>query len=141
MVNKKAWIRIVEACIAILIIFIVILSVSRLQNRTTERDLAEVVSPLLEEIAKNVTMREMIISDTANSDAAENSLRGFLGARLRDPNIGYNVTICDSYEVCSLERYPGDVSGSIYAGSRIISSVLTNSGQPKKISLFLWIKQ
>ena len=71
MVNKKAWIRIVEASIGILIIFTVIFSVSQLAKKTGGGDLAEVIAPLLEEIAKNTTIRESVIRDTTDSNEAE----------------------------------------------------------------------
>lgn len=141
MVNKKGWIRIVEASIAIIIILFVLLSVSQIRERRFERDLSESINPLLEEIAKNTGMREKIIADSENSNEAENTIKAFLEERLRDPNIGYDVRICKIDEVCGLDKYPTGVSGNLYAGSRIISSTLSTMGTgPKKINLFLWIK-
>lgn len=141
MVNKRGLIKIIEASIAIVIIFIVILSIAQIKKRTDERNLSEIISPILEEIAKNNALREKILADNSSSNEAEDMAKSIVGARLNDPMMGYDVTICKPDEICGMEKYPGDVSGDIYAGSRIISSVLTSTEEPKKINLFLWIKQ
>jgi hypothetical protein len=141
MVNKKGWIRIVEASVAIVIIFSVILSVVQIRRNVSEQDLSESITPFLEEIAKNSTMRAKIISDNNASNEAENAVRGFLSSNIKDPNIGYDVMICKSDELCGLEKYPLGISGNLYAGSRIISATLTDVGEgPKKLSIFLWRK-
>lgn len=140
MVNKKGWIRIVEATIAILIIIAAIFSVSEIRKNKFEEDLAETINPLLENVAKNNTMREKIILDNDTSEEAEDMIREFIAKNIRAPNIGYDVKICPSDSICSLDKYPEDAE-NVYAGSRIISSTLTEAGEgPKKISLFLWIK-
>ncbi|MEM4259234.1 MAG: hypothetical protein QXS38_00515 [Candidatus Pacearchaeota archaeon] len=141
MVNKKGWIRIVEASIAILIIFAVIVSVSQIRKARAERDLSEIISPLLEEIAKNNSMRESIIKDDKESGDAENMAMLFLSYKIRaETNLGYSFRICEIDEICGLEIYPTDISGNIYAGSRIISSSLTVA-KPKKIAIFLWLRK
>lgn len=138
MVNKKGILRIVEASIAILIIIAVVISLSLSKRAAVEKDLSETISPLLEEIAKNNSMRDEIIN---NPVRAEVQIQNFLAERIKEPNIGYNVTICDIGGLCNLS-YPGMVSGSVYAGSRVISSSLEGAGAatPKRVSLFLWIK-
>jgi hypothetical protein len=143
MVNKKGWIRIVEASVAAIIIFIVLLSVYQVRQSTFERDLSESINPLLDEIAKNVTLREAVIGNTltGGNSEAENMLRQFVGARLNDPNIGYDVKISDVDVVVGLDPYPRDIQGNLYAGSRIISSALSTGGNPKKVNIFLWVKQ
>lgn len=141
MVNKKGWVRIVEASIAVVIIFIVVLSISQIRKKIDEQPISDLISPLLEEIAKDIPMREKILADNSTSNEAENMAKAIVESRLKDPGIGYDVTIFNPDEICSMEKYPAGVSGDIYAGSRIISSVLTSPEQPKKICLFLWIKQ
>ncbi len=139
MVNKKGWIRVVEASIAILIIFAVILSVSQLRKTRTERDLSETITPLLEEIAKNNSMRDSVIDDTDDSDDAEKRITLFLSNKIKaETNLNYSFNICKIDEVCGFKgSYPTDISGNIYAGSRVISSSLS-AAEPKKITLFLW---
>ncbi len=140
MVNKKGWLRIVEASIAILIIMAVLLIVSQRTIVSTQTDLSNRITPMLEEIAKNVTMREKVINDTNESDYAETMLREFIGQRLKDPNIGYDLKICNYQDVCGLNTYPKDAKGNVYSAGRIISSTLTSEGTgPKKVQIFLWI--
>jgi hypothetical protein len=137
MVNKKGIMRIIEASIAILIILVVILTISLTRRAATERDLSETITPLLEEIAKNNTLRDEII---ANPENANESIMALLAARIREPNIGYNVAICEINNPCSLESYPGDVSGNVYVGSRLISSGLIGGAQSKRVAIFLWVR-
>jgi hypothetical protein len=142
-INKKGWIRIVEATIAILIIISVLLSISKIRQNKLERDLSENINPLLTEIAKNTTTREIILEDNDSSFIAESTIRNFVTTKLKVfPYIENNVTICGLNESCGyLEFYPSNVKGNVYAGFRIISSVLTNTKPPKKVNLFLWIKE
>jgi len=142
MVNKRGWLRIVEASIAILIIMAVLLIVSQRTVVQTQTDLSEKITPMLEEIAKNVTMREAVITDNETSNYAETILRGFIGQRLKDPNIGYDLKICNYQDVCGLDSYPKDAKGNVYSAGRIISSTLSSEGTgPKKIQIFLWIRE
>jgi len=141
MVNKRGWIRIVEASIAILIIFAALLYVSENRKAASEADLSESITPLLEEMAKNVTLREIILSDTNISDFAENTTMKFLAGRIKQPNINYTVKICDYDKLCGLNSYPTDVKGNVYAGGRVITSVLTTSiVNPKRVVIFLWMR-
>ena len=57
MVNKKGWIRIVEASIAILLIFGVILLISNGTREQKERDLTDILPVILEEMSKNQILR------------------------------------------------------------------------------------
>ncbi|MEM4271545.1 MAG: hypothetical protein QXD13_00400 [Candidatus Pacearchaeota archaeon] len=138
--NKSGIIRIIEVTIAILLIFAAIIIVAERRKVQSERDLTIIINPLLEEIAKDNTLREKIIADTNVSYEAENELIEFLRARLeKEPYIGYNITICNYNEVCGLDKYPENARGSVYAGTRIISATLSRVA-PKKVNLFLWIK-
>lgn len=140
MVNKKGWIRIVEASIAILIILGVILTVVQIRKSTTRSsELSSDITALLDEIAKNATMRDKIITDNTASTEAEGMIKAFLAREIRDPSIGYGVVICQSDALCALDPYPEGISGNLYAGSRIISSSLRETGSgPKRVSIFLW---
>ncbi|HLF54052.1 MAG TPA: hypothetical protein VI544_02635 [Candidatus Nanoarchaeia archaeon] len=139
MVNKKGILKILEASISILIIFGVILSFAMIRKTNSERDLSKEITPLLEEIAKNNTLREEIITDPENANA---SVLTFIASRIKDPNIGYNTVICEINETCAPD-YPIDITGNLYAGSRVISSSLfggSEGAKSKKVNIFLWIK-
>ena len=141
MVNKQGIIRIIEASAAILIIFIVILTFSMTRKASTEKDLSERITPLLEEIAKNNSMRDEIVKYNPPSIIKANeSIDAFLKSRITETNLGYGFRICGMGEICSLGKYPSNITGNIYAGSRIISSSL-EIAQPKRVSIFLWFKK
>jgi hypothetical protein len=140
MVNKRGWLRIVEASVAILIILSVILVVAQKKSTLSENDLSETITPMLEEIAKNATLREQIIAN--NNVASENTLREFVSRRISNNGLGYNVRVCGYRDMCALGKYPEDAKGDIYSGSRIISSALNAPQlQPKKVEIFLWFKK
>ena len=62
MVDRKGFIKIVEASIAILVIFaVIIILVSRDNIKRTE-DLSKIIPPMLEEIALNNNLRKKVLS-------------------------------------------------------------------------------
>jgi hypothetical protein len=133
MVNNKGWLRIVEASVAIMIIFGVLIVVNGSQRFTEQQDLTRLIVPMLDEIARNVSLREQVVSGSEESILQINN---FVNSRLKQSTIAYEVAICDSSEICSLEVYPAEAT-EIYAAERIISSTLQDFA-PKKIKIFLW---
>ncbi len=137
MVNKRGILRILEASIAVLIIFGVIISLMIIRKPSSEKDLSEIISPLLEEIAKNNSLREEIIS---NSPHAEESILTLIDSRIRELDINYTVKICEMEDICKLDSYPAIRSGNLYSGSRVISSSLNSGARSKRVSIFLWFR-
>ena len=135
--DKKGIARIIEASAAILIIFIIIITFGVTRDTRTEKDLSETITPLLEEIAQNNTIRDEIISDSPN---VNNTIEEFLESRIKETNLEYDFNICDVGSLCGQRSYPEEIKGNIYAGSRIISSSLEQA-TPRKISIFLWVKK
>jgi hypothetical protein len=133
MVNRRGWLRIVEASLAIMIIFGVLLVVNNSQKFTEQPDLTKLIVPMLEEIARNVALRENIV---VNGQESVPELREFVESRLKQSTIKYEVAVCDSAEICSLSNYPTGAT-EIYASERIISSTLEEFS-PKKVKIFLW---
>ena len=146
MVNKKGWIRIVEASIAILIIFTVLLFISGSKKQVTENDLSGFAGQLLEELGSRTDLREAIVSynlrDENDQNNAEtiNKIRHMINSRISN-SYNYSVRICDPNDVCGLDNFPLNTEGNIYARERIISSTLTSNFEPKKLKIFLWIKR
>jgi len=133
MVNNRGWLRIVEASAAVLIIFSVILLISRQAAIPQSNDLTGTITPILEEIARNSSLREDIIT-YGNESVPQ--LREFVGSRIKLHSLNYEVAVCNVDEICSLVSYPSNTD-EIYTGERIISSTLT-SYNPKKVKIFLW---
>ncbi|HVY01698.1 MAG TPA: hypothetical protein VHA12_02965 [Candidatus Nanoarchaeia archaeon] len=133
MVNKKGWLRIVEASIAIMIIFGVLIVINSTQRFSEQQDLTRLIVPMLDEVARNVSLRENVVVGGENS---VEQLRDFVSTRLKQSTIKYEVAVCESGEICSLQEYPSNAR-EIYAAERVISSTL-NTFSPKKIKIFLW---
>ena len=147
--NKKGFLRIVEACFSILIILGVFLILRANKNTTVEENFAETIPSLLEEIAKNRSMRlEVLNYETEfphTNEENKNKLdkvRSFLRERIRNEALGIDVRICGLSVVCPIEPYPEDAQ-EMFSYERIISTDLRINGnqfEPKKIKVFVWKK-
>jgi len=132
--SRRGIIRIIEAIIAILIIIGTVLVISLSTPRDTEVDFVERLNDLLDEVAKNKTLRDDII---LNGAGAEQNVKDFLYLRIGQ-GFSYDVKICLPDLVCSLTNYPG-VDKSVYSAERIISASLAKVNyNPQKVKIFLW---
>ncbi len=137
MKNKKAWIRIVEALIGIMIIMSAVLFL--VSKQTAKSDISEEVyekqRQILEAISNNEEMRKQIIEEpeedkTKLADA-------YILKNL--PNTWASKTIiCDIDKICAPEEIPTD--RDIYVSETIISATLTNYQKSSKLMFFIWRK-
>lgn len=127
--QKKAWIRIVEAFIAVTLIMIVMLSIySFSPKKNNGEEIEKIIESVLDEISNNNHLRQ----DVLNENVFE--LEQFVSERI--PRImNFTIKICQIEDVCGLSQYHKNV----YARERIISSTLQQYS-PKKIKLFAWEK-
>jgi len=127
--NKKGWIKIVEAFMAIMIIAAVMLTIyTRQPERSVNQEIIKIEDSILDEISQNNIMRQKIL------DGDNASSMFFVQARIPD-NLNFSVKICNVDDICGIETYRKEV----YARERIISSTLKQYS-PKKIRLFMWEK-
>jgi len=143
MVNKKGFLKIVEASIAILIILAALVLISSGDNEVIEEDLTYRITPILEEISKNITLRERILNYDIDSPDMEtiDDLKAFVGERVTNPYLNYTVEICKIDDVC-FTSYPLDIEGNLYSAERVISTSISKDGfSPKKVKVFLWRKR
>lgn len=139
--DKKGVLRIVEASIAILLIFGILLAIFINRVDRDESNISDLLTPLLEEIARNDTLRERILNYDTNPEIIEHLEEEYLPGRLA-PNIGRKVKICEPANACLLESTPDDAIGDIFAKERIISTTLTREEfEPKKLKIFLYRKR
>ncbi len=145
MVNKRGWLRIVEASVSVLIVFGVLLALSGIRQSTPERSLETFLPPLLEEVASNATLRGEIVqydlTKTQNDPKNKAALRDIytlLSKRITQSTLSYNLSICDPSVVCSLANYPTNVHGGMYTYERLITSNISSGYNPKKIKIFMW---
>jgi len=130
--DKKAWLRIVEAFFAILIVTGAILVI--LQRQGSSADISEVVyerqRQVLDIVSKNESLRDSIlIEDTLTVDNAI--------SQMIPGSWNYSTNICDISLICSnpVEVYDKDV----YSTEVVITSNLTQYS-PKKLSFFVWVE-
>ncbi|MGV8151513.1 MAG: hypothetical protein ACP5OG_00375 [Candidatus Nanoarchaeia archaeon] len=127
--DTKAWIRIVEALFAILIVagglFLV------MSRQAEKKDLGDEINlkqrQILETISKENRLRNAVITnDSATIDEA---------VRLMIPDTwNYKIKICALSEICSLGQY---IEKDVYVSEVVIATNITNYS-PKKLRLFVW---
>ena len=132
MVNKKGWVRLIEAMIAILIIFGVVLVVSFRSRVAIENDLTPLIRPVLEQIADNATLREMVLAgnNTGIDDFVKTKINGATDSK---------VMICEISDICGLSPLPSTLKGDLFSLERVISATPDKANySPKKIKIFVW---
>ncbi|MAE49901.1 hypothetical protein CMI48_03670 [Candidatus Pacearchaeota archaeon] len=133
MVNQRGIIRILEAMVAILLIIGVLLFISGRQQTGGEQEITEVLLPLLDEVARNDTLRALVVMDDLT---AETAIEDFLRVRVPNPALDFGVSICDLQSSCGLAEHPRGVR-DIFVAERVVSSTL-RMYQPRRVKLFLW---
>ncbi|MBU1135970.1 MAG: hypothetical protein ABIG37_00665 [Nanoarchaeota archaeon] len=130
MKNKKGWLRIAEAFLAILLITGVLIFLNTgfdYSNKKTD-EIYFLEKSILNEISNNQTLRGNILQDNPNIELIENEIK------YRIPLIfNFSVMVCEIYEICNPDFYYEEV----YAKEKIISSTLQKY-EPKKVKIFLW---
>lgn len=126
--EKKAWIKIVEAFMAIILILgvLLILSYTDILNKKGANNIYQFQKTILDEVASNQEYRQKIL----NIETAE--IKEIISSKI-PLGYGYDVKICEINEICSLSEYIEEV----YSSERIISSTL-DLNNPKKLKLFMW---
>jgi len=138
--NNRGIARVIEATVAVLVIFSVLFILSSQSVGNDAPSLNSEITPLLEEISKDETLRTLII-DSPNQSEVE--IRTFLEETITRPDLGYAVKVCGASEICALTPFPETRDGNVYSEERIISTYLGNnldSLEFKKVKIFLWRK-
>ncbi len=142
MKNKKAWLRIVEATIAVLIIASVLfVMIARTPKTSNEDQIHETQRFVLEQINKNDTLRTRILEydftapDPTIIDDVNDEVEAIL-----PPNFDFDVNICQVNDVCGMDSIPQNIEKKqVYADEILITSTLT-SYKPRKLKLYIWNK-
>ena len=132
MMNKKGFMKIVEASLAIFIVLAVLFFVSNKQISKTEIDLSQKARDILEEISKNTTIREAILTENTGL------VNSAIGESMPESYLEFEAVICETNEVCGKSTY---TKGNVYSGERLVSSIVKeNNFSPKRVRLFIWDK-
>ena len=129
MKNKKGWIKIVEAFMAVIILASVMLTIYAKQpTRTMNQEIIKIEDSILNEISQNEVLRQNVL------DENDISITLFIQSKI-PVNLNFTARICQIDDICGLDVYRKEV----YARERIISSTLKEFA-PKKLRLFVWEK-
>ena len=128
MKNKRGWLRILEAFIAIILITSVLIV---LYSRTIEKprraeEIYNLQEIILDEIADSLELREAVLNNRIEE------IESFVSGKIPG-GFAFSIKICEVEEICELEEYKKEV----YSSERIISSVLEQY-EPKKVKIFMW---
>lgn len=142
--EKKAWLKIVEAFISVMLIASTLLILySRTAESKTGMDYIYIIEKgILQEVASDNNLREKILGipttdPTTNCviDAnAENDISAFALTRIPE-NFEVEIKICEVGVICSLSSFKENV----YSSERIVSATL-ECNNPRIVKIFMWRK-
>jgi hypothetical protein len=132
MKNKKGWLRIVEAVIAILIVFGAVLYVVSKQNYAPDRtqEIYEKADYVLQIVSKNDTLRQMVINK-------ETTLLDQEISRMVPVSWGFSTCIVENILLICSPITPHD--REVYVKEVLIVSTMQKYS-PRKLRLFIWMK-
>ena len=141
--NKKGWIKIMEAFIAILFLIGILTAIVVREDFKSEDIYGKVLEfegEILEQIQLNESLRSEVLDSSVPIDSTEAGFSTSLNTTLRNripTNLKCELIICEGVSECSFEDIPA--SKEIYVDSIIISANLEKYS-PKKLNMFCWIK-
>jgi len=126
--NKRAWLRILEAFVAVTLIasVLVVLYVRTVQSPKDREEIYNLQKTILDEIAASPELRNATLNDD------ELTVKNFVKDRI-PVSFNFSVRICEVENICSLSPYKKEV----YATDRVISANLQTYA-PKKVKIFMW---
>jgi len=136
--QKRAWVRVLESIISILILlglFTFFIS-KQVQPFSAGSSFSELGYSLLQEVIQNTSLVSSLISCNDNTCVALNDARTVVGNRLeqmRMTNIGFNLSLSNS-SILNAPLLPENTD--VYAESQIIES-----SSEKKLVVYLWQKK
>jgi len=139
--NKRGWMRILEATVAVMIVSGVLVVVySRQVDRGMEP--ADYFYNLQRQILMDVSSNSLLRLAVLNGDIGV--IEGFVGERIPEA-FGYSAKICDLGDICQLDStiYKETLDKDIFVEEVVISSDLGGGSggevyDPKKLILFVW---
>ena len=136
--NRKGWIRIVEAFVAILLIagvFLIVVNKGQIEKVDASPKIHDVEVGILREIQLDNNLRNEILS--INEDSLPIEWSGFPEEKI--PNyLNCTAEICKVGDLCILEGYPDK---EVYSESVIITTTLqVLEFDPRVLKLFCWNK-
>lgn len=127
----RGWLRIVEALVAILLVFSSVMVVLYHNAQRSEADICSSITPLLQEIGKQQVLREELTQKQTTRT------QQFLRESITNPALTFYLQTCTLEETCSLPGELGAVAEQeVCAGERIIAGTDTSV----RVKLFVFRK-
>ena len=144
--NKRGWIRIVEAVIALFLItgvLLIVIDKGYIGKKDISSEMYKVQLSILREIQIDDNLRTSILNISAENLPADENVPQAVVDKVNERKPDYidcKVRVCKLGEVCSLDIYPQEAVGKdIYAQSVAITAILTEYS-PRQLKLFCWEK-
>jgi hypothetical protein len=136
--NRKGFLRIVEATIAVLIILSAFIVIASQKEATVTRDLSYRLPPFLDEVAEDQDFRIRIIQNPNDANLL-GEIENQISNGLDNSALDLKVKICELKEQCPIDDWPGDFE--VFSAERVVSAALDGSAyDAKKLKLFVWRK-
>ena len=131
--HKNGILRIIESSFAVLLLLSAVLILSSKQRERTEQEnLSEELRLNLDEIARNITIREQVLTGSG----ADSQMINMLKQKSVKQGLNYSVIICNFDPDNACGNAPS-IKGEIYSIERIIGATLT-SYPSKIIKVYVW---
>ncbi len=144
MKNKRGFVKIVEAFVAVMLVagvllFVVSRNSSVLSNKQSKID--DVEKSVLEEIAQREDYRDIILSVDDQSELTSSSAGKFgeiwTTVRTRVPeSLDFRIKVCQLEQICPLDNYP---QKNVYTRAVAITTNITTY-HPKQFKIWIWEK-
>jgi hypothetical protein len=128
--NKKGWLRIVEAVVAILIVAVALLFIrtTNIVEKTNSDSIYEIERNILDIVSKNDSLRSDVL------DGNSQNVNKLVEQILSD-NWAYSIRICELDSACGNSQTITD--REVYSSEMIIVADETQYS-PKKLKIFVW---
>lgn len=129
--QKRAWVKIFEAFVAILIIMGVLVVIVSKQNRANEdieKEIVRIQSFILTQVSENDDIRNDVLKNS--TEKVNETIEKILPDRFN-----YTTRICEYDEICPMNIVIGNKD--VYSDDVLIVGNLTSSNV-LKLKLFLW---
>tara|TARA_Y100000034_G_scaffold122656_1_gene168398 strand:+ start:6285 stop:6710 length:426 start_codon:yes stop_codon:yes gene_type:complete len=140
--EKKGWVKIVEAFIALLLIasvLIIVIDKGYITKKDISSKVYETELSILREIELDDNLREDILNINLPMNWENESFPQEVKNRVNERTPSYlecKTKICELDKICALDKYPNK---DIYAQSVVISANL-EIYSPRQLKLFCWRK-
>lgn len=140
--NKRAWMRILEATISILILAGVMVTIysggGEVSTTSRSESIHRLQSQILDDIVSSDVLRGHVLGDNETDLVI---LEDYVNERIPE-SMGSSLMVCDLADPCNLNStlFLETYSLESFVEEKIVSSNFSDY-KPRKVKLFLWIKE